>query len=104
MKHQTTFGRSPRSIVPNEAKGLASDSSSGTIKAFFANQGGNKVDKAMRVVAKEEERVRRVQRVRENALAIAVENQAKHILKEKKEAKNEKRYKEDRKVEQHYTQ
>ena len=31
--------------------------------------------------------------MRENALTLAVETQAKHILKEKKEAKNEKRYK-----------
>ena len=37
--------------------------------------------------------MRRVQQVRENALTLAVEKEAKHILKEKKEAKREKGYK-----------
>ena len=37
--------------------------------------------------------MKRVQRVRDNALNQAVETKAKLILKEKKEAKNEKRYK-----------
>ena len=51
------------------------------------------MQKARRVTEKEQERVRRVQRVRENAMGLAVEEQAKHILRERKEAKNEKRYK-----------
>ena len=33
-----------------------------------------------------------MQQVRENALTLAVEKEAKHILKEKKEAKREKGY------------
>ena len=97
LQPNTVFGRSPRSIAPAGEKGaLASASSSETIRAFFANQGGNKVEKARRIAAKEQERVRRVERVRANALSLAVETKVKLMLKEKKEAKNEKRYKQER--------
>ena len=95
--HKTIFTRSPNSLGGGmDGKGLISSQksvdSTDTIRAFF-NQGGTKVQKARRVTEKEHERVRRVQRARENAMGLAVEAQAKHILREKKEAKNEKRYK-----------
>ena len=95
--HKTVFTRSPNSLGGGlDNKGLVSSQksvdSTDTIRAFF-NQGGTKVQKARRVTEKEHERVRRVQRARENAMSLAVEAQARHILREKKEAKNEKRYK-----------
>ena len=70
--HHTTFGRSPKSIAPEFTKGLMkseqSIESTDTIRAFFAGQNGNKVARARRVVDKEEERVKRVAKVRENAM------------------------------------
>ena len=79
-----TFVGSPRSIDAGRNGLLGSGEgveSSDTIRAFFANQGGNKVEKAKRIAEREQERVRRVKQVRENALNMALEDEAKKILK-----------------------
>ena len=49
--------------------------------------------KTQKLVDWQHDRVEKVKKVRENAVNIAMEKSAKHILHEKKLARNEKRYK-----------
>jgi hypothetical protein len=66
--------------------------SDNTIHAFLMKDSCGQIVKTKRILEKEQERVEKVKRARENALNLAMEKSAQLILKERRYESNTKRH------------
>ena len=90
--------RSPRSVISpaknarTYLKSHHSLESDNTIQNFLMKNQCGKIIKTEQILAREQDRVEKVRRARENAIQIAMEKEAKLILKERKYESNTKRH------------
>ena len=66
--------------------------SDNTIQAFLLRDSCGKIVKTKKLLEKEQDRVQKVKKARENALNLAMEKSAKQILQERRYQSNTKRF------------
>ena len=66
--------------------------SDNTIQAFFVKDSCGQIVKTKKVLEREQDRIEKVKRARENAVQLAMEKTAKLILQERKYESNTKRH------------